>query len=388
MTKDTKTPEFLQIKGYKYRAKMLIAAAVVLLILLLILNSIINSISAALHKSDDVTSDTDFTSDTEQSYSSDRSESQPSTDISSGTSVTEGSGSELEEQERFDADNKLIINYDTLNGKKAIAITFDDGPGEYTQKLVEELNARGARATFFMVGSCVEQYPEVLPLMVSGGHQLGNHTYNHTDITSISNKEMNDQISKTDNAIYNACGQVSTAFRPPYGACTNDTNRVIDKTITLWSLDTYDWKLDNANDVKDTIVSNCHDGDIILLHDIHKHSVEGAIAAIDELQENGFVFVTVDQLLTRYGYAIKHGESHSSQYAVYETNSPYAAQYQKEIDAKKAEQASSSAAESFYHESSRKENADVDRQFDSQTSSNQITVIQPESNSSKKRLIY
>ncbi len=384
---DQNRPEFLQIKGYKYRAKMLIAAGIILLLLIYLITLAVNGISSAIHGGKSA-SDTDSDSLAAYNQSADSqspdSNTDPNSSVQSSDPQTSSSSSDLAEKESFDADGKLIINGDKLNGKKAVAITFDDGPGEYTQRLIEGLNSRGAKATFFMVGSCVEKYPEVLPMMVGGGHQLGNHTYNHTDITSVSTDEMNDQISKTDKAIYDACGQTSTAFRPPYGSCSDATNQLINKTITLWSVDSMDWNNRDAESIKNTIVSQCHDGDIILLHDIYSTSVDGALAAIDELQQQGFVFVTVNDLLTRYGYEIEKGKSHSSQYAVFETNSPYAEQYLKEIEQKKAAQASSSAAGSFYYESSSKE----EKPQSTDTDSDSIPIIPQSTDTEKKRLIY
>lgn len=351
--KDTKIPEFLQIKGYKYRAKILIAAAAALAAILIIIILIVHGISSSLHK-DAGSADTDVQSQTTQSDSSDT---ELISDVkSTAADFNSDSESNSNSEESFDADGKLIIDTDTLDGKKAVALTFDDGPGEYTSTLIEGLNARGAQATFFMVGSCVEQYPDVLVQMVDGGHQLGNHTYNHTDITTVTHQEMSDQIAKTDTAVYQACGQLPTAFRPPYGSYNNETNKSINKTITMWSVDTVDWNLKSSAAVKDTIVSQCKDGDIILMHDIYKTTVDGTLEAIDELQKQGFVFVTVDKLLTRYGYDIEKGKAHASQYAVYETNSPYAEKYLEEINSQKAAIAASQAADSFYNERSQKTN--------------------------------
>ncbi len=365
--KDSKTPEFLQIKGYKYRAKILITAAVIFAVILIIIISIVHGVSS--NHSKNVDSDSSNVKSETSSYSSDTD--LPS-DIDGASSKINSTPEEnLNTEEKFDADGKLIIDTDTLDGKKAVALTFDDGPGEYTPKLIEGLNSKGAKATFFMVGSCVEQYPDVLPKMVEGGHQLGNHTYNHTNITTVTSQEMGDQIAKTDTAIYQACGQLSTAFRPPYGAYTDETNKSVNKTITMWSVDTVDWNLKSSNAVKETIVSQCKDGDIILLHDIYETTVDGSLAAIDELQKQGFVFVTVDELMTRYGYDIEKGKAHASQYAVYETNSPYAEKYLKEINSQKAAQAASQAADSFYkpNDSDSKKKKDSDTESKSSFSS-------------------
>ncbi len=389
-----KTPDFLQLKGYKYRAKILLAALVIVGILLFIVISIVNSISSAVRgqnrNKDNSSSNSTESSVVSQFDSSSDVESANDSDIvSSSLDTTQSelvsSQVQLKDEMDFDADGKLIINNDKFGGKKAVALTFDDGPGEYTAQLINELNKRNAKATFFMLGSCVEKYPEVLPKMVEGGHELGNHTYNHTDITTLSAKEINNQIQKTDDAIYNACGQYSTAFRPPYGSYNKNTNKTIsDKIITLWSLDTVDWKLKDTSSVKDTIVSQCKDGDIILMHDIHKTTVEGVVLAIDELMEEGFIFVTVNDLLTRYGYSIDMSIPHTAQYAVYETNSPYAKKYLKEINEQETKKASSSAAGSFYTERSQIEtNSDVNRK---NNDSDSIRIIT--SDKDKKRLVY
>ena len=341
---DSKTPEFLKIKGYKYRAKMIAAGAAVLIVLIILLVSIIHGIGSALHKNTvdgSKNSDGDSDTDTQTTASTSISSSAPAGSSSSAASVT------LLSEEKRDADGKIIIDTDTLDGKKAVAITFDDGPSEYTSGLIDELNARNVHATFFMVGSCVEKYPEAVEKMVKGGHQLGNHSYDHSDLSKLSTAAALNQISETDEAVMNACGQRPTAFRPPYGSYTDDLLRNVDKTVTLWSLDSLDWKSKDMGKVKNTIVSQCHDGCIILLHDLYRSSVDGALAAIDELKGEGYEFVTVNELLTRYGYAITSGV-HTSQYAVYETNSPHAGEYKDDMERDTQSQAGTSSA--FYYE--------------------------------------
>ncbi len=222
---------------------------------------------------------------------------------------------ELKSEERYDYDGTLLAETDTLNGAKAVALTFDDGPGKYTAELLEGLRARDVRATFFMVGSCVDTYPELLPIMVQDGHQLGNHTYSHPSITALDENGWRKEIEITDNAIYNACGHYSTAFRPPYGSYTEYQARSIDKTVTLWSVDTLDWQSRNKESIKKIAFREIKDGSIVLFHDLYKTSVDAALEIIDELKSEGYVFVTVDQLLTRYGYPISN-TGHFDQKAV------------------------------------------------------------------------
>lgn len=346
----------IQLKGYKYRTKMLAAGAAILLVIIILITSMISSIASAIQKGKDKTS-------TESTISTDVETQSTGSDVSSGATVSTTAFFD-KDKVNFDADGKLVIGTDTLDGKKAVALTFDDGPGNFTEKLISGLNERGAKATFYMLGNCVSEYPEVLPMMVEGGHQLGNHTYDHQDITAISAKKVEEQITTTDNAIFDACGQRSTAFRPPYGNYTDDIAKTVDKTFSMWSLDTIDWQLRDADAIKKYIVSNCKDGDIILLHDIYEESVDGALSAVDELQKKGYVFVTMDELLGRYGYTVQKGVAYSTQYAVYETNSPYAKKYEEEIEASKAALDASSAATAF-HDSS-----DSDTNSSSDTSSN------------------
>lgn len=197
-------------------------------------------------------------------------------------------------------------------GKKLAAITFDDGPGPYTRNLIEELNKRGVKATFFMLGQQAEKYVDTVKYMYDSGHQLGSHTYTHKDITKISDDEFRSEMQKTDDAIIKGAGQGATAFRPPYGAFNKQKLDIQDKTPTHWSVDTMDWKNKNAELVKQNIVNNTKDGSIILLHDIYETSVQGALAAIDVLLEQGFQFVSVNELVTRNGDPITPHEIYFS----------------------------------------------------------------------------
>lgn len=356
-----KPPEFLQIKGYKYRAKMLIAGAVLLIIVIVLLSLIIHGISSAIKgagkgKVKDADTDTESVS----SAAVVSSQSTPA-EVSSAAPVTA-------KKEKFDADGKLIIDTDTLDGKKAVAITFDDGPGEFTEELVDGLNERGAKATFFMLGENAAQYPNAVRKMHSGGHQLGNHTYSHTDISGMSQTQFSEVVGQTDDELFNICGARSTAFRPPYGSYTDELAKgMTDKTFTLWSLDTLDWKSRDMGKIKNIIVSQAKDGSIILLHDIYKTSVDGSLAAIDELQGEGFVFVTVDELMTRYGYAVSPG-AHSAQYAVYETNSPHAAEYKEDEEKDKKKDVSSASAGVFYND---RRETDTDKNTSSESASSE-----------------
>ncbi len=190
---------------------------------------------------------------------------------------------------------------DALSGipeEKRIALTFDDGPHPvYTRELLAGLEERGVKATFFLVGSLVEQYPEVVREIADKGHLIGSHTYSHVQLTSLSLRDACSELTAANDAIFAACGHVVTYVRPPYGLWSEVLNCSFELTEVGWTIDPEDWKVLNADTVADHVVSHAEDGGIILLHDIYATSVEAALAIVDRLQAEGWEFVTADELL-------------------------------------------------------------------------------------------
>ena len=198
--------------------------------------------------------------------------------------------------------------------EKLIAITFDDGPGAYTAQLLDELAARDVKATFFVSGYRAANYPETLKRMVSEGHQLASHTQNHENLNTLSAAKIADEISRTQDYITAAGGDNPAYIRPPYGNA-NKTVRAqapspliaAQAPLINWSVDPEDWKYHNADTVCSNILAGSYDGAIILVHDIYQTSVNGALAAIDKLLEQGYEFVTVRDLLLRRGITPEAG---------------------------------------------------------------------------------
>ncbi len=202
------------------------------------------------------------------------------------------------------------------SGDKLIALTFDDGPaGSNTVALLDGLRERGAHCTFFLCGYKVERYPELVKQMWEDGHQIASHTYDHPTLTSQSDAQIRSQLDKTDALLDRALGfNLDYMLRPPYG----DFNDRVLKTANLpcfyWSMDTYDWKSQNADAVYRELIKQARDGSLVLLHDSHMTSVTAALRAIDTLQAEGYEFVTVSEMFYRRGITLQNGHIYYSAY--------------------------------------------------------------------------
>lgn len=191
--------------------------------------------------------------------------------------------------------------------EKLVAITFDDGPGLYTSDLIDRLNERDVKATFFIVGSNAEYYPDVIQKAAESGHQLGNHSYDHALLTSLSADEIKSEIDSTNKLLKQADGKDTHYLRPPYGEYNSDVSSAAGAPLVYWSVDTEDWKTLDSQAVYESIMNSVYDGAIILCHDIYDTSCDGAIMAIDALKADGWTFVTVEELLKRRGITAENG---------------------------------------------------------------------------------
>jgi peptidoglycan/xylan/chitin deacetylase (PgdA/CDA1 family) len=183
-----------------------------------------------------------------------------------------------------------------------IAMTFDDGPhATLTPKLLDLLAARHIKATFFVLGECVEQNPEVLRRAAREGHEIGNHSWSHPQFTRLSDEAIRSQLRRTDDAIKAITGKRPTLFRPPYGAITARQKKWIHDEfgyeIILWDVDPLDWKDPGPMTVCNRIQRETRPGSIVLSHDIHRGTVEAMPATLEQLQAKHFQFVTVSELL-------------------------------------------------------------------------------------------
>ena len=177
-----------------------------------------------------------------------------------------------------------------------VALTFDDGPSKYTKDIINTLKVNNVNATFFVLGNKVEIYKDIISESIKNGNEIGNHSYNHKWLSKLSTNELLDQINKTQDILKSTVNYTPTCFRPTYGSVNNRIRKNIDLSITLWTVDTKDWKIKNADRIVEKALKNIEDGDIILMHDIFERSSEALKKLIPKLKEQGYQFVTISEL--------------------------------------------------------------------------------------------
>lgn len=191
------------------------------------------------------------------------------------------------------------------NESKQIALTFDDGPHpRLTEQILNILDRYEIKATFFMVGVNVQNYSEAALEVFRRGHEIGNHTFSHPLVTHLSPYALNREIGACEDALEELCEYRPHLFRPPEGALTDSVSVCAeegDYAVVLWSLDTRDWEVKNADRIVKTVLSEIHSGDIILMHDyigVGSQTPQALEILIPTLLRQGYRFVTVSELLS------------------------------------------------------------------------------------------
>ena len=181
--------------------------------------------------------------------------------------------------------------------KKYIAITFDDGPHPvYTRKILDVLAEKNVVATFFVVGGRAEIYPEALIKMKELKCEIGNHTYDHVDLSKTRKAGIIYQIQKCSEAIYAATGEYPVVYRPPFGRIRKEDEKSIPMKKILWTVDSLDWNTKNKDKVVKNVVKSVKEGSIILMHDFYSSTLKALPEIIDELRAAGYEFATVSEL--------------------------------------------------------------------------------------------
>ncbi|MCB1099996.1 MAG: polysaccharide deacetylase family protein [Verrucomicrobiae bacterium] len=183
-----------------------------------------------------------------------------------------------------------------------LAMTFDDGPhATNTPRLLDILRERNIRATFYVVGQNVKRYPDLLRRIVAEGHEIGNHTVSHANLTKVSDQRLRMEMGEVHNGVLAVTGVAPQTMRPPYGALRQEQRALIRRefgypTIT-WNVDPEDWKRPGVGVVTKRLVEGARPGGILLAHDIHAPTIDAMPGTLDELLRRGFRFVTVSELI-------------------------------------------------------------------------------------------
>jgi peptidoglycan-N-acetylglucosamine deacetylase len=196
-------------------------------------------------------------------------------------------------------------------GTKQLALTYDDGPNDpHTLRLLEVLAKHNVKATFFLIGSYVQQHPEIAREIVKAGHVVGNHTFTHPLLTFKSVAEIRQELSACHAALQDAIGQHSNLFRPPFGGRRPAVLRIareLGLEPVMWNVTGYDWTASPSAVIEQKVTKQIRGGDVILLHD-GSHTQMGAdrsqtVLATDRLitryQSEGYQFSLVPDMLPR-----------------------------------------------------------------------------------------
>lgn len=181
---------------------------------------------------------------------------------------------------------------------KKVALTFDDGPNpNHTETLLQGLKERNVKATFFLLGAECEKYPEIVKKIHAEGHLIGVHSYEHVNLANLTDEAAMEQVNKTDQIIYELTGEHAEYIRPPYGCWKCNLDYESKMIEVLWDVDPLDWKTDHSAVIARRVIEKVQENDVILLHDASDSSVKAAFLIIDELQKEGYDFVTVEDVL-------------------------------------------------------------------------------------------
>ena len=193
--------------------------------------------------------------------------------------------------------------------KKLVAITFDDGPGPYTNDLVNILKNNKARATFFMLGNNLEKYRSTVLNVYNNGNEIGYHSYAHQNFKRQSIADIQTEFATSNDILKSITGTGFSLVRPPYGSINSEIKEALDVSFILWNVDTEDWRHKDVDYLLNYTLENVGDGYIILFHDIHKTSVEAIEKILPYLYVEGYQVVSVSELVENFGTTL---ESHKT----------------------------------------------------------------------------
>ena len=208
------------------------------------------------------------------------------------------------------APTKLIPVYSVQREDNAISITFDCAWGsDDIDEIAKTLSKHNCKATFFVLGTWAEKNPEAIKKLVEKGHEIGNHSYNHTYYTTLNSAEMLADLKKCNDAVTNAGGPTPVLFRAPSGDYNNNVINTVEQAgmeYIQWSVDSLDWRGLNCEQMLERIIPKTKSGDILLFHNDKAHTAESLDRILTELEKKGFSFLKVSDLIYKDNYTIDH----------------------------------------------------------------------------------
>ncbi|MBO4604510.1 MAG: polysaccharide deacetylase family protein [Clostridiales bacterium] len=189
-----------------------------------------------------------------------------------------------------------LITRVVYGDKPMVALTFDDGPSKYTEQILDVFNEYDQKATFFINGEDVPDHKNAIIRQHDEGFLTANHTQNHKTLTKLSKKDILEQISLTDDIVYELCGVRTKYLRPPGGAADEKVKSTVNMPLINWSVDTKDWSHDNADKTIREVKKSTNDGSIVLMHDRMKSTAEAVKTIVPELIGRGYQLVTIDEM--------------------------------------------------------------------------------------------
>ena len=198
--------------------------------------------------------------------------------------------------------------------EKLVCLTYDDGPSNNTDRLLECLVANGAKATFFVVGEQVELFPDVLKRVDDAGMEIGSHTYDHPFLKHISGEEIQENMRKNEEVINGVLGHGTAIMRPTGGGINDTVKANIFSPMIVWDLDTEDWDSKDAEAIAQRVLENVQDGSVILMHDLYENTVKASEIFIPELVSRGYRMVTVSEMAELRGVTLEGGKTYTSFY--------------------------------------------------------------------------
>jgi polysaccharide deacetylase family sporulation protein PdaB len=229
--------------------------------------------------------------------------------VMTGAGGNSGLAKRMEKERKYFEDRGDVV-WEVPTVEKVIALTFDDGPDPvYTPQILDLLKKHHAKATFFVIGQRVKNYPEIARRIVEEGHEIGNHTYNHANLMRLRPEQIRLQIENTSRVIYDVTGKYSELFRPPGGYYNETIVNSVRETGHLtvmwsWHQDTRDWSNPGTAKIVNKVLNNARGGDIVIMHDYggnRSQTVSAVAKILPELAKRDFRFVSVSQLVSIRG---------------------------------------------------------------------------------------